>query len=111
MIGIRSFGDDPDLVIEKPGLYMNGMQDNGVMAVLKHFPGHGDVDKDSHKTLPEINHDRARLDSVELKPFRALIKEGAMGVMSAHLRVPALDDDPESVSSFSPKIVKDLLKE
>lgn len=110
VIGIRSFGDDPDLVIEKAGLYMNGMQDNGVMAVLKHFPGHGDVDKDSHKTLPEINHDRARLDSVELKPFRALIKEGAMGVMSAHLRVPALDDDPESVSSFSPKIVKDLLK-
>ena len=110
VIGIRSFSDDPDIVIEKASLYMKGMQDNGVMAVLKHFPGHGDVDKDSHKTLPEVTQDRARLDSVELKPFRYLINDGAMGVMSAHLRVPALDDDPESVSSFSPKIVKELLK-
>ena len=110
VIGIRSFGDNPDVVIEKSRLYMDGMQDNGVMAVLKHFPGHGDVDKDSHKTLPQIPHDRARLDSVELKPFNYLIKDGAMGVMSAHLRVPALDDDPKSISSFSRKVVTDLLK-
>lgn len=110
VIGVRSFSDDPDVVIKKARLYMDGMQDNGVMAVLKHFPGHGDVDKDSHKTLPQIPHDRARLDSVELKPFNYLIKDGAMGVMSAHLSVPALDDDPNSISSFSRIIVTDLLK-
>ncbi len=110
VIGIRSFGDDPDDVIDKARLYMNGMQDNGVMAVLKHFPGHGDTDKDSHKTLPEVGHDRARLDSVELRPFKELINEGAMGVMSAHLHVPAIDDDPRSVSSFSSKVVNELLK-
>ena len=110
VIGIRSFGDDPSKVIEKASLYMNGMQDNGVMAVLKHFPGHGDTDKDSHKTLPDVMHDRARLDSVELRPFKELINQGAMGVMSAHLHVPAIDDDPKSISSFSTKIVKELLK-
>jgi beta-glucosidase-like glycosyl hydrolase/CubicO group peptidase (beta-lactamase class C family) len=110
VIGVRSFGDDPKEVIKKAKLYMNGMQDNGVMAVLKHFPGHGDSDSDSHKTLPAINHDRARLDSVELKPFKELIADGAMGVMSAHLHVPALDDAANSISSFSPKIIKDLLK-
>jgi beta-glucosidase-like glycosyl hydrolase/CubicO group peptidase (beta-lactamase class C family) len=110
VIGIRSFGDRAAEVSEKAGFYMRGMQDNGVMGVLKHFPGHGDTDADSHKALPTIHHDRALLDSVDLKPFRKLIDEGAMGVMSAHLHVPALDDDPSSISSFSPKIIKDLLK-
>jgi len=111
VIGIRSFGDNADNVTKKAGFYLRGMQDNGVMAVLKHFPGHGDTDADSHKALPVINHDRAYLDSVDLKPFKLLIKEGAMGVMSAHLNVPALDNSEGSISSFSPIIIKGLLKE
>lgn len=111
VIGIRSFGENPDRIIHKANLYMRGMQDNGVMAVLKHFPGHGDTDSDSHKSLPEIMHDRARLDSIELKPFKALIDSGAMGVMTAHLHVPALDPDELSISSFSPLVVNELLKE
>jgi beta-glucosidase-like glycosyl hydrolase/CubicO group peptidase (beta-lactamase class C family) len=110
VIGIRSFGEDPDNVIRKANLYMRGMQDNGIMAVLKHFPGHGDTDKDSHKALPEILHDRLRLDSIELKPFKALIDSGAMGVMTAHLYIPALDSNQSSISSLSPLVVKQLLK-
>ena len=111
VIGIRSFGENPDQVIQKANLYMSGMQDNGVMAVLKHFPGHGDTDTDSHKSLPEILHERARLDSIELKPFRALIDSGAMGVMTAHLHVPALDSNKSSISSLSPLVINELLKD
>jgi len=110
VIGIRSFGENPENVIKKAGMYMNGMQDNGVIAVLKHFPGHGDTDRDSHKALPEILHDKDRLDSIELKPFKTLIKNGAMGVMTAHLHVPALDSNQSSISSLSPLVVRDLLK-
>lgn len=111
VIGIRSFGDNPEQVIRKANLYMQGMQDNGIIAVLKHFPGHGDTDSDSHKTLPVILHDRMRLDSIELKPFKALIDSGAMGVMTAHLFVPALDSNKSSISSLSPLVVKGLLKD
>ncbi len=111
VIGIRSFGENPDLVIHKANLYMSGMQDNGVMAVLKHFPGHGDTDTDSHKSMPEILHSRERLDSIELKPFKALIDSGAMGVMMAHLHVPALDSNNLSISSISSLVVNDLLKD
>jgi len=111
VIGIRSFGDNPNQVIKKANLYMQGMQDNGIIAVLKHFPGHGDTDSDSHKTLPVILHDRAQLDSIELKPFKALIDSGAMGVMTAHLHVPALDSNSTSISSLSPLVIKGLLKE
>jgi beta-glucosidase-like glycosyl hydrolase/CubicO group peptidase (beta-lactamase class C family) len=110
VIGIRSFGEDPDNVINKANLYMRGMQDNGIIAVLKHFPGHGDTDKDSHKALPEILHDRLRLDSIELKPFKALIDSGAMGIMTAHLHIPALDSNQSSISSLSPLVVNQLLK-
>jgi len=110
VIGIRSFGENPDLVVHKASLYMNGMQDNGVMAVLKHFPGHGDTDTDSHKSLPIILNDRLQLDTIELKPFKALIDSGAMGVMTAHLHVPALDSNDLSISSLSPLVVNELLK-
>ena len=111
VIGIRSFGENPDRVIQKANLYMSGMQDNGVIAVLKHFPGHGDTDTDSHKSLPVIMHDRMRLDSIELKPFKALIDSGTMGVMTAHLHVPALDSNNLSISSFSPLVINELLKD
>ena len=110
VIGIRSFGENPENIIRKAGLYMNGMQDNDVAAVLKHFPGHGDTDRDSHKTLPVVSHNRAQLDSIDLKPFMELIAKGAMGVMSGHLNVPALDSNAGSVSSVSALVINNLLK-
>jgi beta-glucosidase-like glycosyl hydrolase/CubicO group peptidase (beta-lactamase class C family) len=110
VIGFRSFGEDPYNVAAKAYQYMLGMQDNGVLASAKHFPGHGDTGTDSHYDLPVINHDLARLDSIELFPFKILIRQGVGGVMIAHLNVPALDDTPNLPSSLSPKIVTDLLR-
>lgn len=111
VIGLRSFGEDPEMVTQKAAMYSAGMQDEGVMAVIKHFPGHGDTDTDSHHALPVVSHDRARLDSIELKPFASLIKQGAQAVMMAHLHVPALDSAKGSISSLSPTVVTGLLKE
>ncbi|MCL2512160.1 MAG: hypothetical protein FWF09_08945, partial [Bacteroidales bacterium] len=85
VIGSRSFGEKPDNVAKKAAAYVKGMQSQGVIAVAKHFPGHGDTETDSHHTLPVINHQRSRLDEIELYPFRHLIKEGVAGVMLAHL--------------------------
>ena len=111
VINHRSFGEDVDNVTRKSLAYMQGMQDFGVLAVAKHFPGHGDTEADSHKTLPVIHHDRTRLDSVELAPFRKLIDAGIGGVMVAHMYVPALDPVPNRASTLSPRVVNDLLKE
>lgn len=110
VIGFRSFGEDPYNVTAKAYQYMLGMQDNGVMASAKHFPGHGDTGTDSHYDLPLISHDLARLDSIELFPFKILIRQGVASVMIAHLNVPALEDTPNLPSSLSPKIVTDLLR-
>ncbi len=110
VIGFRSFGEDPYNVAAKSYQYMLGMQDNGVMASAKHFPGHGDTGTDSHYDLPLINHDLSRLDSVELFPFKILIRQGVGSVMIAHLNIPALDSTPNLASSLSPKIVTDLLR-
>lgn len=110
IIGNRSYGSNPDNVAKKGMAYARGMQQNGILASAKHFPGHGDTDKDSHKTLPTISHDRARLDSIELKPFRDLIEEGVTGIMVAHLNVPALEPNEGVPASLSKKIVTDLLK-
>lgn len=89
---------------------MRGLQDHGVLPTAKHFPGHGDTDIDSHYDLPQINHSRERLDSLELYPFRQLIKAGIGGVMVAHLDIPALD--PSGVpSTLSAKIITNLLKD
>lgn len=109
VINDRSFGEDPALVARKGIAYMRGLQDGGVIATAKHFPGHGDTDKDSHKTLPVVNASRARLDSVELLPFRRLVDAGVAGVMVAHLEVPALDGTP-GPSTMSKAIVTDLLQ-
>src|SRR5512133_2105528 len=76
VINYRSFGEDPENVARKAMLYMKGMQDNGILAVAKHFPGHGDTETGSHLDLPVIRHSRDRLDSIELLPFRRLISEG-----------------------------------
>lgn len=110
VIGDRSFGDNKYNVARKGILYARGMQDNGVLACAKHFPGHGDTDKDSHKTLPTVTASAARLDSLELYPFRELINAGVGSVMIAHLYVPALDTTPNRASTLSKPIVTDLLK-
>lgn len=109
VINMRSFGENKYKVTEKAYQYMSGMQDHGLLTTLKHFPGHGDTEKDSHKELPAILHDKKRIDDVELYPFRELIKRGAKGVMTAHLNVPTLDDT-EDVASQSYKICTELLQ-
>ncbi len=110
IIGNRSFGEDRENVTQKAIAFMRGMQSAGVMASAKHFPGHGDTDKDSHKTLPTLDFSKERLDTLELYPFKRLIKEGVGSVMVAHLNVPSLEPQQNFPSSLSPKIVTDLLK-
>ncbi|MEY3050686.1 MAG: hypothetical protein RLY31_471 [Bacteroidota bacterium] len=110
VIGFRSFGEIPRRVARKALQYMNGMQDNGLLASAKHFPGHGDTDTDSHYDLPVIRHSRDRLDSVELMPFRTLIRNGVGSVMIAHLQVPALDPAPNLPTTLSRRVVTDLLR-
>ncbi|TYA59057.1 glycoside hydrolase family 3 N-terminal domain-containing protein [Formosa maritima] len=111
IIGNRSFGEDRDNVTEKALAFMKGMQDAGVLANAKHFPGHGDTDSDSHKTLPTINFDEKRIDSVELYPYRKLIDKGLSSVMVAHLNVPALESREGLPSTLSKHIVTDILKD
>ena len=110
VINDRSFGQSKEKVVQQGIAYMKGMQDNGVMATAKHFPGHGDVTVDSHKDLPVITKSRAALDSLELVPFKALIEAGVESIMVAHLAVPAIDDRPKYATSLSPKAVNGLLK-
>jgi len=110
VIGNRAFGENPDLVARKGIMYSKGLESGKVMAVSKHFPGHGDTSTDSHNTLPVINHNRARLDSIELAPFRRYIEAGLSGLMVGHLYVPALDSE-KGPSTLSRKITTDLLKD
>ncbi len=111
VIGTRSFGENKYNVTKKALMYMKGMQNNGVLANAKHFPGHGDTDSDSHKTLPTIKSSRARLDTLELYPFRELISQGLGSMMVAHLSIPALDTTPNQPSTLTKKIVAGLLKD
>ncbi len=94
VINVRSFGEDPSDVSRYVEATVKGLRDGGVLATLKHFPGHGDTATDSHRSLASVPADRSRLESVELVPFRAGIKAGAESVMIAHVSVPALDDAP-----------------
>lgn len=110
VINDRSFGEDMYNVAGKAIMYMTGMQDAGVLANAKHFPGHGNTDKDSHKTLPVVNQSPAGIDSLELFPFRELMKRGLASVMVAHLSVPALDSTENLATTLSKKVVTDLLK-
>lgn len=110
VIGFRSFGEERKAVARKAVLYMKGLQDGGVMATAKHFPGHGDTDSDSHLTLPIINHSVERMDSVELFPFKELIKEGVQGVMIGHLYVPCYDTSLNTATTLSSNVVSGLLK-
>ena len=110
VIGNRSFGEDKFKVTQKCIAYMRGMQDNGILANAKHFPGHGDTDSDTHKTMPIVNHSKERLDSLELYPFKELIKNGIGSMMVAHLSIPALDTAKINPSTLSKAVVTDLLK-
>lgn len=110
VIGIRSFGDNKYNVTQKAKAYMDGMVDGGILASIKHFPGHGDTDVDSHYDLPQLPFDKKRLDSLEMYPFKELIKAGAPAVMVAHMNIPSLDDTPNMPSSISKKVVTDLLR-
>ena len=90
---------------------MKGMQDGGLLVSIKHFPGHGDTDVDSHYDLPQLNFSKARLDSLEIYPFRELIREGSAGVMIAHMNIPSLDNTPNLPSTLSRPIVTGILRE
>lgn len=111
IIGYRSFGADKKNVARKGYLYATGMQKQGVLAVAKHFPGHGDTEKDSHKTLPVLKHDSLRLFATELYPFEQLFRMGVGGVMVAHLLVPAFEKQSNVASTLSHHTVTDILKD
>ena len=110
VIGNRAFGENRHHAAILGEAYMKGLQDQHILANAKHFPGHGDTDKDSHKTLPSILHERGRLDSIELYPFRQLIDHGVGSMMVAHLEVPALDATPGLPTTLSAKVVTGLLR-
>lgn len=110
VIGYRSFGEDKEKVSRYGIAYMKGMQDVGIMACAKHFPGHGDVAVDSHLDLPAINKSMTELDSTELVPFKALFDAGVGSVMIAHLYIPAIDNTANRATSISQKNVTDLLR-
>jgi beta-glucosidase-like glycosyl hydrolase len=110
VINDRSFGEDRELVARKAIAYMKGLQQGGVIATAKHFPGHGDTDTDSHLGLPLIAQTRARLDSLELYPFERMVSEGLSAMMVGHLEVPALDTNPGMPSTLSHHVVSDLLE-
>lgn len=108
VIGDRAFSDDPDVVARMGIALMHGLQEGGVLACGKHFPGHGATDRDSHRELPVVRRDRSTLERVELLPFRAAIAAGIPLLMSAHVLYPALD--PERPATLSPKILQGLLR-
>ena len=111
IIGVRSFGADPMVVISCGLSYAAGLEDGGVMAVAKHFPGHGDTDQDSHKTLPLLKHDPERMRSFEMKPFEYFSRAGYGGIMTAHLEVPSLEPTKGMPATASKKILHDELRE
>src|SRR5215212_4500768 len=111
VINDRSFGEDKYKVADYGVQYTKGMQDVGVMACAKHFPGHGDVSVDSHLDLPVISKSIGQLDSLELYPFKQLFKNGVGSVMIAHLSIPAIDNTPNQPTSLSKNNVTDVLRD
>ena len=111
VINTRSYGEDPAHVAALVSAYLDGARAGGMIATLKHFPGHGDTDVDSHLGLPIIRFDRPRLGGVELVPFRRGIEHGAEAIMAAHIVLPALDPAPASPATFSRPVLHDLLRE
>src|SRR3954469_6568020 len=110
VIGNRSFSSSATTAAALGSAYIAGLQSQGVLAVGKHFPGHGNSLEDSHQTLPIVNRDRATLDAIELTPFRSAIQSDVAAIMTAHVSYPALDNMPERPASLSPAIVTGLLR-
>jgi beta-N-acetylhexosaminidase len=110
VINIRSFGEDPARVGAMASAFARGLQSAGMIATLKHFPGHGDTGVDSHLGLPVVPHDRPRLDQIELAPFKAAIAAGAEAVMVAHVEMPSLDKTA-GPATFSHPVITGLLRE
>lgn len=110
VIGYRAFSSDRESVATRGMAYARGLQDQKVIAVAKHFPGHGDADADSHYSLPTINRNKVQLQQVELYPFKKLIADSVAGIMVAHLSVPALDPTPNVATTLSKTVVSELLK-
>ena len=110
IIGNRSFGESKENVANKSISYMNGLQSQNILSTAKHFPGHGDTSKDSHKTLPKIKHKRKRILKTELYPYKKLIENGLPAIMVAHLEVPSLEKEKNLPSSLSKSIIKILKK-
>ncbi|SHO63946.1 glycoside hydrolase family 3 N-terminal domain-containing protein [Algoriphagus zhangzhouensis] len=110
VIGYRAFGENKNAVAKRAVAYMKGLQDHGVIANAKHFPGHGDTESDSHYALPVINHTEQKIWDVDLYPYQELIKEDLMSVMVAHLNIPSLDNTGQTPTSLSKKVVTDLLQ-
>ena len=111
IINARSFGENKENVARKGIAYMKGMQSVNVMANAKHFPGHGDTDKDSHKSLPTIKHSKGRMDSIELYPFYRLINNGLASMMVAHLNIPAYAEVANTATTLSKNVVTNLLQD
>jgi beta-N-acetylhexosaminidase len=110
VINTRSYGEDPARVASLVAAYVDGARAGGMIATIKHFPGHGDTDVDSHLGLPVVTFDRARLDRLELVPFRRGIASGAEAVMAAHIELPSIDAAPSTPATFSAPILRDLLR-
>jgi beta-N-acetylhexosaminidase len=110
VIGYRAFGENKEVVTRRAVAYMKGLQENGVIANAKHFPGHGDTESDSHYTLPVIKHAEKRIWDVDLYPYQELFREDLMSVMVAHLNVPSLDNGSNIPTSLSKPVVTDLLQ-
>lgn len=111
VINTRSFGENRENVAKKSIMYMKGLQDNAIIATAKHFPGHGDTDSDSHYTLPILNHNKVRMDSLELYPFMEMIKAGLGGIMTAHLYIPLYEKGENRASTLSHNIVTKLMSD
>ncbi|WP_047984451.1 glycoside hydrolase family 3 protein [Ornithinibacillus californiensis] len=111
VIGVRSYGETAELVSEFGKQAVKGMQDAGVITTLKHFPGHGDTNVDSHLDLPTISHGMERLKEIELKPFVDVIEQGADTIMSAHVYFPAIEDQENVPATLSRKVITGLLRE
>ena len=111
IIGVRSFGEDPQKVSEKASAYAQGMQSKGLITTMKHFPGHGNTSTDSHLTLPTVTRTMEEVRDIELAPFRYMIEKGANGAMVGHLYFPAIEKVKNTSSSLSHGVVTDLLKE
>lgn len=110
VIGYRAFGESREIVAKRALSYMKGLQENGVIANAKHFPGHGDTEADSHYHLPVIKHQEKRIWDVDLFPYQELFKANLMSVMVAHLNIPSLDNTENIPTSLSKKVVTDLLQ-